>query len=263
MLSGFITYVLWLLTIAALAYAAWTVRFFVKESRRERKTRSDEAVSERSEKQQGDIIGKSRFSLPLSGHTPPEAAVAPENEKDTEKENTFAQSNVPGHQRQIPPEELDEVFGSVPEGEDNKPLDVELATSESETFPDDQPEAEETEDLDDETEDLPIVGVSSALGVKFEEMGEAYRHVVHNPQMTKQEEQETGRVLLAMKETDMFEAIVSSQPEKVDKVNTLMETYLAEFNRKLSERSAEDNPPQGGSPSGFDVRSYMYNNLKR
>ncbi|MFA7136053.1 MAG: hypothetical protein WC125_09380, partial [Bacteroidales bacterium] len=95
-----------------------------------------------------------------------------------------------------------------------------------------------------------------AQGVSFEQMGEAYRHVVHNPTITDEQKEETGRVLLNLKGTDMFEAIVSGQPGGGDKVDILINTYLTAFQKKVAERSAESLSPQGEVPTGFDVRMY-------
>ena len=104
---------------------------------------------------------------------------------------------------------------------------------------------------------MPIRGKPVAQGVSFEQMGEAYRHVVHNPTITDEQKEETGRVLLNLKGTDMFEAIVSAQPGKGDKVDILINTYLTAFQKKIAERSAESLPPQGEAHSGFDVRDFM------
>jgi hypothetical protein len=104
---------------------------------------------------------------------------------------------------------------------------------------------------------LPIKGKPAAQGVSFEQMGEAYRHVVHNPTITDEQKEETGRVLLNLKGTDMFEAIVSGQPGRGDTVDILINTYLTAFQKKVAERSAESLPPQGEVLTGFDVRDFM------
>lgn len=71
---------------------------------------------------------------------------------------------------------------------------------------------------EDDTEELPLLGRSLAQGVSFEQMGEAYRHVVHDPPSTDEQREETGRVLLGLKQTDMFEVIVSGRPDGNDRV---------------------------------------------
>lgn len=243
--------ILVLLIVFAVIYAVWTM-IYLNRLGKSQKKRNDVKEQSPAKRKKGDIIGKSRFILPLSGHSQPEATVTPETESDTEKENIFAPASVPEHPRQIAPEELDDVFGIVPEGETNEPLDIDYPLV-VKPFPE---EAEETED-EDESEDLPIKGKPVAQGVSFEQMGEAYRHVVHNPTITDEQKEETGRVLLNLKGTDMFEAIVSGQPERGDKVDILINTYLTAFQQKVAERSAESLPPQGEVPTGFDVRDFM------
>ncbi|NDV64675.1 hypothetical protein [Bacteroides sp. 224] len=246
-------YVLWGLAITAIAYTAWMVYYFTTESRRMKKNKESKPTAS---KRKGDIIGKSQFILPELGHSQPEASVAAESESDTEKENIFVPSNVPEYPRQVSSDELDEVFGSIPEGEKNEPIGIEVPLSYNNNFPNNG-EAEETENFEEETEDIPTKGVHSALGVSFEQMGEAYRQVVHNPSMTEKEQEESGRVFLEMRETDMFEAIVSAESERENKVNFLMETYLTAFHQKIAVRSTEDNLPKSDIPSDFDLREYV------
>ena len=244
--------ILGLLIAFAVIYAVWTLVYLTRSGKTVKK-KSDTNEPNPEKRKKGDIIGKSRFVLPLSGQSRSEAAVTPETELDTEKENIFAPASVPEHPRQIAPEELDDVFGIVPEGETNEPLDIDYPLV-VKPFPEE--EAEETED-EDESEELPIKGKPVDQGVSFEQRGEAYRHVVHNPTITDEQKEETGRVLLNLKGTDMFEAIVSGQPERGDKVDILINTYLTAFQKQIAERSAESLPPQGEVPTGFDVRDFM------
>ncbi|MDD4116234.1 MAG: hypothetical protein PHG27_11695 [Massilibacteroides sp.] len=243
--------VLVLLIAFAVVYAIWTMVYLNRLGKSQKK-KNDVKEQTSVKRKKGDIVGKSRFVLPLSGQSQPEAAVTPETELDTKKENIFAPASVPEHPRQIAPEELDDVFGAVPEGETNEPLDIDYPLQ-VKPFPEE--EAEETED-EDESEDLPFKGKPVAQGVSFEQMGEAYRHVVHSPTITDEQKEETGRVLLNLKGTDMFEAIVSGQPGGGDKVDILINTYLTAFQKKVAERSAESLSPQGEVPTGFDVRMY-------
>lgn len=251
--------ILVLLIAFAVIYAVWTMVYLTGERRSRRKTekkKNDTNGQNVAKRKKGDIIGKSQFVLPLSGQSQPEATVIPETELDTEKENIFAPASVPEHPRQIAPEELDDVFGAVPEGETNEPLDINYPLQ-VKPFPEEEAdEAEETED-EDESEDLPIRGKPVAQGVSFEQMGEAYRHVVHNPTITDEQKEETGRILLNLKGTDMFEAIVSGDSEQGDKVDILMNTYLTAFQKKVAERSAESPSPQGEAHSGFDARKFF------
>lgn len=242
------TCILRLLTVCAVGYALWAAWYLFRESRRSnRRLPVSDAAPRRRE-----IIGKSRFVLDRRCSLP-QAAVAAKTEKGIEKEPIFAPASAPEHPRQIPPEDLDEVFGEVPAGEQNEPLDIYYPLYE-ESFPD--TEAEESDD-EDETEELPLLGRSLAQGVSFEQMGEVYRHVVHDPPITDYQKEETGRLLLGLKETDMFEAIVSGCPDGNDRVKNLIDTYFSAFHRRMAAEAAESPSPQGVVPEGFDVRDYV------
>lgn len=241
--------VLVLLIVFTVIYAVWTM-VYLNRLKKKVKKKDDTKEQNSVKRKKGDIIGKSRFVLPFSGQSQTEATVTPETESDTEKENIFAPASVPEHPRQIAPEELDDVFGAVPEGETNDPLGIDYPLQ-IKPFPE-----EEAEEGEDESENLPLKGKPAAQGISFEQMGEAYRHVVHNPTITDEQKEETGRVLLNLKGTDMFEAIISGQPGWGDKVDILIDTYLTAFQRKVAERSAESLPPQGEVPAGFNIRMY-------
>lgn len=250
------SYVLWLLLVVAVTYAVWMMIYLTREGRRTERTgkKDGNATGSSGNKKKGDIIGKSHFVLPSRSHSQPLTATASGNEKRTENNDIFAPASVPEHPRQIPPDELDEVFGMAPEGEANEPLDIELPPDQ-ETFPDD--DADFFNDGDDENEDLPFRGKQSAQGLDFDELGDAYRQVVHNPTITNEQKEKTGRILLDLEETDMLRAMVSGHPEREDRVISLIDTYLSAFHRRMSEGSAESQSPRGDLPVGFDVREYV------
>ncbi len=240
--------VLALLVAFAILYALWTMHFFISENRRFRKENKKAIRREQDEKKhKGDIIGKSMFVL--KERIPvPQTAIEPDNEKDKGKGNIFVPSDVPReHSRIIPANELDEVFGEVPPGEANPPLDIDCPI----------PEGPEPGDEEEEYEALQVSGRSLAEGISFEQMGEAYRTVVHNPIITKEKKEETGRVLLHLKHTDMFEAMVSGEPEREDRVGGLIDSYLKAFHQRKAGESGEDKPSATSVPKGFDVRNYV------
>jgi hypothetical protein len=240
--------VLALLVAFAILYALWTMHFFISENRRFRKENREAMLREHSRKKnRDDIIGKSQFVL-KERIAVPQTAIEPDNEKDKGKENIFVPSDVPKeHSRIIPVGELDEVFGEVPPGEANLPLDIDCP----------MPEEPELADEEEEYEALQVSGRSLAEGISFEQMGEAYRTVVHNPVITKEKKEETGRVLLHLKHTDMFEAMVSGEPEREDRVGGLIDSYLKAFHQRKAGESGEDEPSAGPVPKGFDVRNYV------
>ena len=250
------THVLVFLTVVAVVYAVWTMIFITRESRRMNgKGRKSGKIASASddERDDDDIMGKSKFVLEESVSLP-QAAVTVETEPDTEKANTFVPEKVPDHPRQVAPEELDKVFGAPPPGEANEPLAInEPLYVEQPPFPE-----EYADDEEDENEDLPLRGRHPARGVRYEELGEAFRRVVHNPMMTDKEEEETGRILLGLRPTDMFEYIVSGDPKREDTVIYLMDTYLAAFQKRMSEREAGSQPPQKVSAAQeFDIRDFV------
>ena len=240
------TEVLGVLAGIAGVYIVWVMFYFRREDMKGRKFPAPEV-----KRPKRDIVGKSHFVF-ARRHSLPQTAVAAKTEKGIENQDIFVPTNVPEHPRQIPPEELDEVFGAVPEDEANEPLEIDFPLYES--FPDEQTEGP---DFEDDTEDLPLMGRSLAKGISFEQMGEVYRLVVHNPTITDEQKEETGRLLLSLKETDMFEAIVSGQPERDVKVKDLINAYLGAFQRRMSELSGESQSPRGDVPAGFDVRKYV------
>ena len=252
------THVLVFLTAVAVLYAAWMMYFTMRESRRangkERKDRETASVSD-IQGRDDDIMGKSKFVL-TRGVSVPQAAIAVETESDTEKANTFVPEKVPDHPRQVAPDELDDVFGVPPPGETNEPLDIDQPLYvEQPPFPEE--EADWGGD-DDENEDLPLAGRHPAHGVRYEELGEAYRRVVHNPSLTSKEEEETGRILLDLRRTDMFEYIVSGDPKRENRVYDLMESYLAAFQKRMAEREAESQSPLSNpSVEGFNIRDFL------
>lgn len=250
------TEVLVFLSVVAVLYTFWMMYFILAESRRNRKRpKPDNKVSPPDKNSKEDIVGKSRFVLPLYGQPMPKAAVESETESDKKKENIFVPENVPEHPRQVATDELDEVFGAVPEGEDNKPLDIDYPLY-VEPFPEEEA-AERDDENEDEDEDLPLVGSLSARGASFDQLGDAYRQVVHNPSITEEEKEDTGRILLSLRHTDMFEAIVSGFPEREDKVTTLIDAYLSAFHKRTAQGSAQSPSVQGDLPEGFTVRDYV------
>ena len=82
----------------------------------------------------------------------------------------------------------------------------------------------------------------------FAEIGEAYRTVAHDNPLTDEKQQETGRTLLGLKQTDMFEAIVSAAPDGNDKVSRLIDAYLTAFQRRIAAEDAGGPSPQAPVP---------------
>jgi hypothetical protein len=233
------THILVLLTVVAVVYAGYAMYFMIRENhraerdeRRKRKT----ASSSGDKAPRPDIMGKSKFVLTQS--VPP-----PQVTEITE--------SMPEHPRQIAQDELDEVFGRAPEGESNEPLKIHhplyVGQSLSREIADDNE--------DDENEDLPLRSHRRAQGVRFEELGDAYNRVVHTPSMTTKEEVETGRILLELKHTDMFEYIVSGEHKRQNKALYLIDIYLTAFQRRMMAEDAENHESEDSvvAPQGYSI----------
>ena len=150
------------------------------------------------------------------------------------------------------------MFGVPPAGENNDPEPYEAPLYEEEPFPDFEAEIEREMDEDEGEHDdtQPPAGRSLAKGVRFEQISEAYRTVAHDNPLTDEKQQETGRTLLGLKQTDMFEAIVSAAPDGNDKVSRLIDAYLTAFQRRIAAEDAGGPSTQAPVPEGFDVRDF-------
>lgn len=153
---------------------------------------------------------------------------------------------------------MDAVFETPPAEESNEPDPegipfIEQEVSNYEADMDEEMDREEEE----EAKSQPPAGRSLARGVRFEQIGEAYRTVSREAAPTEEKQQRVGRTLVELEQTDMFEAIVSASPEGADKVYDLMDSYLKAYYRRIAERAAESPPPQVSAPEDFDVQYYV------
>ncbi len=75
---------------------------------------------------------------------------------------------------------------------------------------------------------------------------------------------ETGRVLLGLKQTDMFEVIVSGRPDRNDRVKSLIDTYYSRPFTGVCPRGLRESPSHRVPvPTGFDVREFVSPALRR
>lgn len=245
------TAVLVALSVFAVGYACWVAYWFITENRHGRKgTKKKDTAPRESKRGKKEIIGPSKFVLDTS-HLKPHTAI--ENQQEPTKENAdiFVPESVPEHPRQIPPEDLDAVFGEAPEGESNDPLNIDYDPM------DDWSNEDIEDDEEDESEVFPIKGASLAQGVKFENIGEAYRHVVHNnPELTERQKEDTGRILVQMEGTDILKGIISGKPEREAAAIAFADVYRQSKKRKQADGSGESPTPHGGLPPGFDLNKY-------
>lgn len=235
-----------LLSSVAIFYILWIIIYFEREKWQENRKPPDEKKNlfPLFSGKPKEIMGKSKFTMPdskMKQNRESESDV----EEDKKNDDTFAESNAPEHPRQVPAEELDKVF----EEEENNKMDFEYP------LPEEDPDEEEDEENQDE--DLPIHSQTQTRKTRtFEEMGEAITAVVHNPPMTDDKKRDTGRILLEMKQTDMFEAVVSGNQEREKRVTNLIDYYLSGFYTTQPDSSGGSPSPQA-VPFDFDIRNFL------
>lgn len=199
-----------------------------------------------------DIVGKSKFagnlSTPTASKSTPLTATSSENEKGTEKPDTFVPPNEVKPSAEVPPEELDEVFSDTPpDDEDNKPMDIHYPL---------EYDSDETDDEEEETEEMEgMAGAALASGVQFEDLGNAVRTVNRTEEATPQQKKAAGDTLLEMRQTDMFEQLVASKPDARETVTSLMSESMAAFHER-KDREAGNTRNGRKAPDSFDMRDF-------
>ena len=199
-----------------------------------------------------DIVGKSKFeksaTTPLLSKSEPLATTSPENEKGIEKPDTFAPANEVKPSAEVPPEELDEAFSDTPPDEDNEPMEIDYSL---------EYEAQENED-EPEDEEEEVEGTAQAAlasGVQFDDLGNMVRTVNRKDEATSEQKQKAGNTLLEMRQTDMFEQVVSGKPDAKRIVTDLMaESLSAFYERKDKEAGTTGSGKK--APDSFNIRDF-------
>lgn len=201
-----------------------------------------------------DIVGKSGFDL---RHSLPQATTLIKIEKREENAPIFADENAKVETQNtpatIPPSELDRVFSSDVETDNSGEIDLVI---------DDKPEGEESDDNEDyvDTEESEeaggLSGVSMATGVNFDDLSGMVK-TVENPEAASPEErEEAGRVITEIRQTDMFEQVVSGGPKKKAIAGKLMDEHFAAFHRRKREAGEISNEQSVKAPKDFDPRAF-------
>lgn len=199
-----------------------------------------------------DIVGKSGFVL---RHSLPQATTLIKSEKREENTPTFAAENAGGEPQNtpavIPPSELDKVFSSGQQTDDSGEIDLAF---------NDEPEGEESDDNEDviDTEESEeaggLSGVNVASGLYFDDLSGMMKTVENPDDATTEEKEEAGRVLVEVRQTDMFEQVVSGEPKKKVAAGKLMDDYFAAYHRRKRNEATDE--PGVKAPENFDVRSF-------
>ena len=199
-----------------------------------------------------DIVGKSRFDLsaakPLAAKSEPLAASSPKTENPTENPDTFVPPNEVKPSAEVPQEELDEAFSDTPPDEDNEPMEIDYAL---------EYEADENEDEpDDEEEEVEGTAQAAlASGVQFDDLGNMVRTVNRKDEATPEQKQKAGNTLLEMRQTDMFEQVVSGKPDAKKIVSDLMAESLSAF-YELKDKEAGTTGSGKKAPDSFNIRDF-------
>jgi len=198
-----------------------------------------------------DIVGKSKYdgtrSTPLASKSTPLTATSPENEKRIKNPDTFVPTNEVKPSAEVPPEELDEVFSDTPSEDENELLDIDYPL-EYEPDETDDDEEEETEEIEG------MAGAVLASGTRFEDLGNAVRTVNRTKEATPEEKKAAGDTLLEIRQTDMFEQLVS-KPDARETVTSLMAESLAAFHQR-KDKEAGNTGNGKKAPDSFDIRDF-------
>ena len=192
-----------LLIVLMMMCNLWVLFYLTWEQRETRKDdRHDDTEQERQEPLP-DIMGKSKFRMlertrTEKDNTVPEAATSVKAEAVDEKDVTFADETGGRHPRQVPDEELDEVFA------DKRVSDIGA-------------EYDEDGDYDGEPHE--------AGGLTFEDIDLAMR-TVKKPKATKEERRHAGMVFCDMKGNELFAMIEKSSEATRRKLDELMDFYM-------------------------------------
>ena len=200
-----------------------------------------------------DIVGKSKYeksaTTPLLSKSKPLATTSHENEKGIENPDTFAPANEVKPSAEVPPEELDEAFSDTPPDEDNELLDIDYPLE----YDSDEPDG--TDDEEEETEEVEGTAQAAlASGVQFDDLGNAVRTINRTKEATPKEKKAAGDTLLEIRQTDMFEQLVS-KPDARETVTLLMNASLSAFHKR-KDKEAGNTGSGRKAPDSFDMRDF-------
>jgi len=206
-------------------------------------TEKDSVMPDEKPKSLPGVMGKSRFVLPDRSKPLQTPATVLETEKGVEKEFTFAAETAEKRSAVIPAEQLDEVF----DGDSNVefmsiPLEVENEDEEDENEIDF--EAEEAEEIRQALGHEAIF----ADGIDYDDLQTVVKVVKEQPDEVSEE---TGRTLVALENTDMFELLVSGDKGKENWIKSIVERCVQNKTEKT------ENPILDIDCDGFDVADFL------
>lgn len=236
-----------LLIVLMMAFNLWMVIYLTWERREESVSKEDKEKDVGAPERSGDIMGKSLFRMPE--RKPQVAASVPDatrqvpgeevDEKDVAFDDETASLNsrlsLSGARpsRQVPDEELDEVFA------DKRVSDI---------------GAEYDEDGDDDGEP------HEAGGLTFEDIDLAMR-TAKKPKATKEERRHAGMVFCDMKGNELFAMIEKSSEATRRKLDELMDYYLDSVSAAQAKPApavmSKKAPAVPDNFENFNIRDYV------
>lgn len=235
----------------ALFVAIYLLRLKIGKRRRKNIIGEGSTIQETG-RLKSDIIGKSQFDLnaakPLTAKSEPLAASSSKMENQQEIPDTFVPPNEVKSSPEVPQEELDEAFSDTPPDEDNEPMDIDYSL---------EYEADENED-EPEDEDEEVEGTAQtalASGVQFDDLGNMVRTVNRKDEATPEQKKKAGDTLLEIRQTDLFEQVVSGKPDAKRIVTDLMAESLSAFYER-KDKEAGTMGSEKKAPDTFNIRDF-------
>ena len=235
----------------ALFVAIYLLRLKIGKRRRKNIIGEGSTIQETG-RLKSDIVGKSRFDLreakPLAAKSEPLAASSSKMENQQEIPDTFVPPNEVKSSPEVPQEELDEAFSDTPPDEDNEPMDIDYSL---------EYEADENED-EPEDEDEEVEGTAQtalASGVQFDDLGNMVRTVNRKDEATPEQKKKAGDTLLEIRQTDLFEQVVSGKPDAKRIVTDLMAESLSAFYER-KDKEAGTMGSEKKAPDTFNIRDF-------
>ena len=198
-------------------------------------TKKDNEIPKEKPKSLPDVMGKSRFVLPDRSKPLQTPATLQETEKGDEKPDIFAPETEEKRSAVIPAEQLNEVFGDEPNPEVmSLPLEDEIDF-----------EAEEAEELH------RVLGHEAMLadGIDYDDLKNVVKVVKEQPDEVSEE---TGRALVALENTDMFEMLVSGDEGIMNWIKSVVERNIR-YTMPETESETSDDTDYGDFVADFLV----------
>ena len=235
----------------ALFVAIYLLRLKIGKRRRKNIIGEGSTIQETG-RLKSDIVGKSQFDLnaakPLTAKSEPLAASSSKMENQQEIPDTFVPPNEVKSSPEVPQEELDEAFSDTPPDEDNEPMDIDYSL---------EYEADENED-EPEDEDEEVEGTAQtalASGGQFDDLGNMVRTVNRKDEATPEQKKKAGDTLLEIRQTDLFEQVVSGKPDAKRIVTDLMAESLSAFYER-KDKEAGTMGSEKKAPDTFNIRDF-------